>query len=473
MRITHPTTVVILGATGDLAQKKIYPALFDLWRRDLLPRDFAIIAFARREYTDDIYRDFVKDALLAKNKEETDELRAFLLLITYVQGPLDMAEGYQILAKALHAYDERSHVCSNKLFYLAVPPTLYEPIFTHLATSGLTVPCVPGENEDRTIWARILVEKPFGNSLGEAQKLDELLGSLFEDEQIYRIDHYLAKETVQNIVSFRFNNSIFEPLWRKEHIEHVEVRVLEKAIVGQRGAFYDGVGALADVGQNHLLQMLALTAIERPCPDATTALHEARAHILKHVHVADMPIVRSQYAGYREEPGVQPDSETETYFRAAVTIDSDRWRGVPFVLESGKAVDHSHAEISVFFRSDTSCQCEQHHSEHQNVLTFTIQPNEGITFTLWTKKPGFEDDTVATPLHFSYAQQSNTEVVHDAYERVLFDCIRGDRTLFVDQVAIEEQWRIVSEIKDAWQHIPLGTYTVGSPVEIIRHRESH
>ena len=157
MRITHPTTVVILGATGDLAQKKIYPALFDLWRRDLLPRDFAIIAFARREYTDVAYRDFVKDALLAKNKEETDELRTFLLLINYVQGPLDTADGYQILAKALHAYDEHAHVCSNKLFYLAVPPTLYEPIFTHLATSGLTVPCVPGENEDRTIWTRILV----------------------------------------------------------------------------------------------------------------------------------------------------------------------------------------------------------------------------------------------------------------------------------------------------------------------------
>lgn len=463
MRVSHPTTIVILGATGDLAQKKIYPALFDLWKGALLPPHFAIQALARRAYTDDAYRAFVQDALVQKGKPADDTMARFLSHITYVQGPLDAAEGYRSLAHSLHTHDAHARVCSNKLFYLAVPPILYETIFTLLASSGLTVPCIPGENEDTTIWTRILVEKPFGNSLEEAQRLDALLGTLFSDEQIYRIDHYLAKETVQNIISFRFNNSMFEPLWRREHIDRIEIKVHEKAIVGARGAFYDGVGALADVGQNHILQMLALVAIDHPRPDSLALLHGARSDVLRRVHVMpQISPIHAQYDTYHAEPGVQHDSMTETFFRAVVTVDTPRWHGVPFILESGKALDRNLTEISVYFKEGVDCS-----RVHQNVLTFTIQPNEGITLTVWTKKPGFADESVATPLHFSYAHHDDTKVMRDAYERVLFDCIRGDRTLFVDQPAIIEQWRIVSEIKDAWQHVPLETYTIGTPANAI------
>ncbi|PJE64336.1 MAG: glucose-6-phosphate dehydrogenase [Candidatus Ryanbacteria bacterium CG10_big_fil_rev_8_21_14_0_10_43_42] len=458
-----PTTFVIFGATGDLARKKLIPALFDLYVKKMLPDVFYIMGFSRRVCEIETFHDMVRDAIGEKMHNHAKEKEdAFLKHVSYVQGSFEDAEAYKNLAEALITLDNiLAKKCSNKIFYLAVPPISFASIFTNLADAGLSIPCVGG-------WTRILVEKPFGKDLHTAQELDATLGLLFKEEQIFRIDHYLAKETIQNIIAFRFANTIFGPLWDKDHIEKVEVQLLEDIDVGTRGSFYDGVGALRDLGQSHILQMVALIAMEDPKELDASLIRAARAKVftcLRPFTKNDIKtqVVRGQYVGYRDTKGVDPNSATETYFRMKTYIDNERWRDVPFYLEAGKALHEKRTEITLYFREKVSCVCPKDTDQHhQNMLTIRLQPNEGMSLLFWVKKPGFGMDLEPQRLSFSYADSPNAVMFPDAYERVLHDCVRGDQTLFASTEEVNAEWKFITPILQNWQDNPLMEYEKGS-----------
>src|SRR3989344_178388 len=296
-----PLTIVIFGATGDLFQRKLAGALFDLHQKKMLPEKTEIIGFSRKPFSHDQFRAFIQNALATRAGGKVIEPEEFVSHALYHQGDLGDKKSYELLGAFLAERDRLNGTCSDKLFHLAVPPNLYETVFTRLSASGLAIPCAPGLSDEKKAWTRVLVEKPFGNNEKEAARLDRLLGKLFEEEQIFRIDHYLAKETMQNIISFRFSNGLFESLWDRKHIERVEIKFLKKDDVSGRGSFYAGVGALRGVGQNHLLQMLALIAMENPKELKAERIRKERAKVLGKVTVNQKSIVRGQYAGYREE----------------------------------------------------------------------------------------------------------------------------------------------------------------------------
>lgn len=456
-----PTVLVIFGVTGDLAHRKLFPALFDLYAKSHLPKRFHIVGFSRRFLSSDEFHDLIVKAVKDHRPSVTKAAcSAFAAKIVYQQGIFEDASSYRALADTLHTIDARYGVRSNKLLYLAVPPTLYETILGHIAASGLSADHAKGG------WTRVLVEKPFGNDLTTAKKLDELLGRLFTEEQIFRIDHYLAKEALQNILSFRFSNALFEPIWHKEYIEKVHISLFETLGVGDRGAYYDQAGALRDVGQNHLLQMLALVAMENPGSLAPEPIRKERARLLYSLRpfgkaqIADH-VVRGQYEGYRRERQVRKKSRTETYFRLEVYINSERWKGIPFYLESGKKMKEAKTEITVYFRTKP-CLCPPGSPEpHRNTLTFRVQPEEGISVRFWAKRPGFQFGLEPKILSFLYKDASGA-MLPNAYERVLYDCIRGDQTLFPSTQEIRASWAFITPILRSWHTSVLHAYPPGS-----------
>ncbi|OGZ44575.1 MAG: glucose-6-phosphate dehydrogenase [Candidatus Ryanbacteria bacterium RIFCSPHIGHO2_02_FULL_45_17b] len=455
-----PTTFVIFGVTGDLSKQRLIPALVDLYAKDLLPKEFRLVGFSRGAYTAEEFRKFLYETIVAKgHKHSSDRITRFIEHAHYCQGTFEEKDAYIRIAEKLASLDEKEiKQCSNKLFYLAVPPIYYGAIFDHLASSGLTIPCGGVDG-----WTRVLVEKPFGKDLETAQELEKRLSTLFQEEQIFRIDHYLAKETAQNILAFRFSNILFEPLWSNKCIEKVEINLHEQFGIQGRGVFYDGVGALRDVGQNHILQMLALVAMEDPKELNAALIRRERSRVLASLKLSQSATQdsfrRGQYAGYRDEEHVAKDSETETYFRIIAEVDNERWRGVPWVLEAGKKMPETKAEIQVYFKKTETCLCPpgaEHH--HQNVLTFRIQPNEGISITFWAKKPGFSTELEPQVLSFNYKDSLLEQQLPDAYERVLYDCIRGDQTLFASTEEVEAAWRFVMTIMEQWKNEPLMEY---------------
>lgn len=454
-----PTIFIILGITGDLAGRKLLPALLNLYVKKQLPNKFAIVGFSRRPFTREEFRSFIRSHMHVKaGQYKEEEVKHFIDHMYYEQGNFDESSSYAQLAQRLQNIDDSFGQCSNKLFHLSTPPSLYESIFIHLHNSGLTQPC--GDNEG---WTRILVEKPFGNDIETAKKLDKKLGELFDEDQIFRIDHYLAKEALQNILTFRFANSLFEALWNQKHIDKVHIKLVEKIGVGSRGAFYDPIGALKDVGQNHLLQMLALVAMEPPIMMTSESIRKERAKVISKLEPITprnitSRVVRGQYEGYRYEPGVKEHTQTETYFRIESYIDTPRWKNVPFYLESGKEMSETKTEINIYFKSDKK---DKTYEDRQNVLTFRIQPDELIKIGFWVKTPGFTMDVEPKVLKFKYSDFPPHAVLPDAYEKVLYDAIIGDQTLFTSTNEVLYAWKYITSIISSWNSVPLSIYKKG------------
>lgn len=457
---SQPLTLVIFGATGDLSRKKLLPALFDLYLRGYLPRHFRVVGLARRVMDHAEFKTLVRAALVDEFKDPpASDVDAFLAHLYYRGGAFEHAQTYRDLGTFLDELDTTLGACPNRLFYLAVPPRFYGQMFELLAESGIA-------QESASGWARILVEKPFGSDFETARALDSTLGKLFSEDQIFRIDHYLAKASVQNILAFRFSNALFEETWNAQHIDRVHVRLYERADVEHRGEFYDGIGALRDVGQNHVLQMLAMVAMENPRSWSADALCAARQALMERlrVYTPQEALAHSrfaQYEGYRDTPGVDPRSPTETYFSVRAFIDNPRWEGVPFILEGGKSLSENRGEIEVWFKAPPEGVCHSIETGAcQNVVTIGINPSQYVTVRLWGRKPGLHFELEPHDLRFELSSVNGVRVPQP-YAKVLYDGIAGDRTLFMGTKELEASWRFISPILEAWQGKEPGTYTRG------------
>lgn len=459
-----PTILIILGATGDLMRKKIVPALFNLYEKNKTPKMLHIIGFSRRELSDRQFQILLRDILHEHqhNKNESAEIiNSFLNLWSYNQGTFEKEEDYKKLTVKLGYLDNQWKVCANKLFYIAAPPQYYEDILNNLKSSNLTLPCSPEEG-----FTRVLIEKPFGKDAKTAVNLEKLLSGLFKEEQIYRIDHYLAKEMLQNILSFRFSNALFENSWSNRYIEKVRIRVWETLGVEKRGIFYDGLGTLRDVGQNHLLQMLALITMEHPGSFNFNSIRTKRAEILKTLKIPDITEIkkysyRSQYDGYNQITGVKKNSSTETFFKIRAFLNSPRWTSVPFILESGKRLKQAQKEIIITFRHPSPCLCPPG-SDHKskNRVIFQFEPEEGVFIDLLSKKPGLFFEVKGSKFKYFYRENKERIQYVEEYEKLLLDAIDGDQTLFVRSDEVVEMWKFIDPIITAWNknQVPLKSY---------------
>lgn len=464
-KIIQPTTFVIFGATGDLVRKKIASSLLRLYCLGYMPDKFQIIGVSRRDYKDQQFREFLMENALkgVKGSFSDSDVNNFLKNITYFKGHFEDKQLYCELKKSLENNPEKAGICDNKLFYLAVPPKFYSGIFNNLADSGLAISCDP-----ETGWTRVLVEKPFGNDIETAKKLDMMLGKLFKEEQVFRIDHYLAKDTIQNILFFRFSNILFEPAWNNNYIEKVEIKLLEDIDIGTRGAFYDGIGTLRDVGQNHMLQMLALITMDNPGSRSSSDIRKKRLDVLRSLIPLRDPSeisklsVRGQYKGYRDTENVRSDSRTETYFKIKTGLSGKKWSGVPFYLESGKALDKKNTEIVIYFKNPISCICpdKQEIHEHRNILSLKIFPREGLSIRFWAKKPGLSNILESRDLEFDYHYKDSEKT--GEYDKVLLDCMKGDQILFTSTDEVRQAWNYITPIIQNWDHTKLHVYGKGS-----------
>lgn len=456
----RPTILVVFGATGDLMERKLVPALFHLFVDGWLPPLFSVVGFSRRPLSDGDFQELIHKAVVKHLGGDVLD-NEFLKLFHYQQGDFNNDRDYQNLAARLGKIDDQWRVCANKLFYPAVPPRYNATIFRNLAASGLTRPC-----NDEEGWTRVIVEKPFGKDLKEAQELDRLLSELFREEQIFRIDHYLAKEILQNILTFRFANNLLEDVWNNRHVEKIEIMLWEAIGIEGRGDFYDGLGALQDVGQNHLLQMLALAVMENPVKITPRNIRQKRAEALSRLHILNdeeikVNSIRGQYEGFTEESGVRKDSATETYFKIKTYLDFPRWEGVPIILESGKKMPRTQKEIAVTFKHPQPCLCPEGAAEHfTNILRFRLEPDPGISIRFWSKRPGATMDVEEQFLDFTYKDLKERGRYAEEYARLLVDCIAGDQTLFVSSEETKAGWEFIDPIVEAWGRnvIPLQKY---------------
>lgn len=446
LRLNVPFVMVIFGVSGDLTRRKLVPALFELYRGGYLPERFTILGYARRDWE---ASDMVAEIeTFLKDKPDTDQakLKQFFAHFDYLRGDFDKPTDYDGLAAKLKQLDDSIGQCGRRLFYLATPAESYLKILDGIKRTKLQEAC--GEDQS---WTRVVVEKPFGRDLVSAKALDKELTMIFAENQIYRIDHYLAKETAQNIMMFRFANAIFEPLWSSSYIERIEIIIHESIGVGTRGNFYDATGALRDMVQNHLLQLLTLVTMEQPSANTAKAFRDARFKLLNSIGCMDLDhlgrnLVLGQYAGYRAEPNVGKDSVTETFVAVLAEIDLPRWRGVPVVLVAGKKMASTMTRIRVAFKNvpKNLFQGSVGLGSH-NVLTFDIQPTEGIGLQLLAKQPGYGSEIAPVTMHFNYRDDFNEQSI-DAYTRLLLDTVDGDQTLFTRSDEVEAEWRFIDPI---------------------------
>ncbi len=453
-KIPEPCVVVIFGASGDLTERKLMPALFSLACENLLPEEFAVVGVARSEMDNDSFRQKVKDGIAQFSRLKPDECSAwpkFAEGLMYHQADYDNPEDYHRLSQLLTEIDKKVGAGCNCLFYLSTPPVLYPVIAEQLGKAGLAQQS--GDN-----WRRIIIEKPFGHDLASAIELNHQVHEVFQESQVYRIDHYLGKETVQNLLVFRFANAIFEPLWNRNYIDHVQIMVSEEVGLGSRAGYYDTAGVLRDMFQNHLLQLLTLTAMEPPAEFNATSLRDEKVKVLKAVRrikpedVADYT-VRAQYRSYRDEKGVARGTETATYAALKLYIDNWRWRNVPFYLRSGKALTDKVSEISIQFRHVPHLMFPLPQDEQlpPNRLSLCLQPNEGMQLSFETKLPGAGMRTRSVEMTFLYEQDFGKNTLPDAYERLILDALQGDAALFTRSDEIELAWGLIDPILQGWQ----------------------
>lgn len=447
-KIETPVTIFLIGATGDLAKRRIWKALFKLFEQQIFPPHFTVIGVARAEYELEDFRTFLKDVVQPRNEANWTE---FAKKIKYFSADVSNTDCFQELVKFHESFEQ----CGNHLWYVATLPSLYLPVIQNIKAANF--------QKTNCGWTKFLLEKPFGTDVPSSQKLNEELLQVFEEEQIYRIDHFLAKETVQNLLVFRFGNGLFEHLWNNKFVDHIQVTSSESLGIGGRGEFFDSTGTVRDILQNHVLQMLAMTLMEEPMNLEPAEIRRKRMEFLAQLEgfsPLDLPtkVLFGQYAagtidgedvpGYLEEQGIPEHSRTETAVAGKMFVDSDRWRGVPIYFRAGKRMKATYTEISLKFKEPANQMFSQFDSPQTgNVLTLRIQPNEGVIVRLNVKKPGLDLSMGEVSMQFCYNTQFQMGLV-EAYEKLLYDAIQGDPTLFPQAADIEASWKLMQPILD-------------------------
>jgi glucose-6-phosphate 1-dehydrogenase len=484
-------TIVIFGGNGDLAHRKLLPALYNLHVDGLLPPRLAIVGVGRKELSDDAYREFAKDGITKFSRRPLDDQAwaSFSTMLFFVNASIDGEQGLAALGARLDIVEHERGMRADRIYYLAIPPTLFAPTVKQLARARFVNRESAGR--DGAPFARIIVEKPIGRDLDSARAINDAIAEVFDESQIYRIDHYLGKETVQNILVMRFANSIFEPLFNQKYIDHVQITVAEEEGVGTRAGYYEQAGALRDMVQNHLLQLLSMVAMEPPHALDADVIRDEKLEVLQSLRpitgeAVDANVVRAQYGpgfivgktvpGYRQEQGVDPQSRIETFLALQIFVDNWRWAGVPFFLRTGKRLPKRASEISVqlkdvppiLFNASPDARLDP------NVLSIRIQPDEGFSLGISSKLPGPNVRPYPVKMDFHYGSTFGASTP-EAYERLLLDVMNGDATLFMRRDAVEAAWRWIMPVLDRWaeQTDPLPTYAAGEwgPAEADRLME--
>jgi glucose-6-phosphate 1-dehydrogenase len=464
-RTPEPCAMVIFGASGDLTERKLFPALYSLWHEHLLPSGFSVIGWAITPYTDEQFRDHMKEGLskyLDLPEDHSPFLESFHDGVFYISDDFANPAAYERLKQLLEKLDSERGASGNRLFYLATPPSFFPVIVQQLGKAGLATPKRPGH-----AWTRIIIEKPFGRDLKSARELNHVVTEVFDESQVYRIDHYLGKETVQNLLVFRFANGIFEPIWNQRFIDHVQIAVAEELGVENRGAYYEEAGLVRDMIQNHVLQVMSLIAMEPPARFEANSVRDEKIKVLRAIRSIPADrlqefAVRGQYVegwaegrvvpAYRAEPKVSAQSTTETYAALKLYVDNWRWAGVPFYLRSGKRLPKRITEISIEFRrvphvmfAGTLIQ-----GIEPNLLSVRIQPNEGISLKISSKVPSTVMQIRPVRMEFRYGESFGA-VTETAYETLLLDCMLGDTMLFNRADAVEVAWALIDPVLDRWK----------------------
>ncbi len=461
---TPCTTIVIFGASGDLTQRKLIPALYNLYRKERLPSNVRILGYARRPYSHDDFRERLREGVeqFSQHSYDAELWSSFAQHVYYIQGDLNEPTDFENLEATLHEMEGDGN--ANRLYYLAVAPGLYATVTSHMAAAQMVQESM-GER-------RLIIEKPFGHDLKSARELNAQLHEHFEEHQVYRIDHYLGKETAQNLIFFRFGNTVFETVWNRNYIDHVQITVAEQVDVGHRAGYYDQSGVLRDMFQNHLLQLLALVAMEPPASFSANAVRNETAKVLESIRpITDDCLTYhttlAQYEGYRQADGVAPDSQTPTYAALRIFIDNWRWQGVPFYLRSGKALKEKVSEVVIQFRRPPHMLFPLPPGQEltPDILSVCVQPDEGIHFRFQAKVPDTVAEMRPVNMDFYYDSTFGPTSIPEAYERLLLDALNGDATLFIRNDTIELAWQFIDQIIGGWHQLAaahMSTYQRGS-----------